>query len=334
MFRGHGRTFGLKGVFAAGVCSIALFAPASAGAATITNPATITVPEAFDGPADVYPSVINAPGLPAGVATVGVTLHSINHPGPSGMDVLLVAPNSANVVLMSGRCSAMAGTTLTFYDGYPVLTDDGPCPSGAYRPTEGPPTPSFPAATMPNPSPPVSPYGTTLAPLAGNSSGTWRLYVRNSNGGPGGTIAGWTLRLDEPVPAGASEVASALPPIAAAIGSNRRCAGLPATIISKKTVVTGTPGSDVILSLNRKKSRVTGLEGDDIICGGDGRNKTLSGGAGNDRLFGQGGRDSLLGGEGADRLSGGPDEDFCNDAKGSEIVDCEHHPAFFKARRR
>jgi hypothetical protein len=161
--------------------------------AQFTNPATLTIPGGGTvGPAAPYPSTIEVAGLPGTAGKVTVTLHNISHDAPDVLDILLVAPNGANIILLSdvGGDKPVSNLTLTLdaaaAEGLP---DDGPLVSGTFLPTnmnDG--HPDF----FPAPAP--APSGTVVLLFPGvNPNGPWSLYV-NEDGNASGTIAGgWTL---------------------------------------------------------------------------------------------------------------------------------------------
>src|SRR5215510_16385372 len=63
------------------------------------HPTTITVPDS--GPGAPYPANIVVSGMAGTVSKVTVKLEFIYHNRPDDLDVLLVAPNGANAILMS-----------------------------------------------------------------------------------------------------------------------------------------------------------------------------------------------------------------------------------------
>lgn len=285
---------------AAALSSFCLAAPA--GAATFSNGTSIVVENTSgENSPNAYPSSIAAYGLAGPAVNVRVTLHSFTHTEPSGVDILLVAPNGQNVVLMSDVCDALNGVTLTFDDAAagPIAS---PCMPGTYKPFDG-------AATDAEFSDAIAgPYGTTLAPLGSGPNGTWNLYVSNNeNGGPtGGSISGgWSLELLDPIQ---FEPPSPTPLVP------RFCDGKHATIVGTEgsDIIVGTPGADVITGLGGIDGIRGGL-GRDVICGGD-RGDKLRGEGGKDRLFGGAYNDRLAGGSGKDRLDGGSGgADYCVD---------------------
>jgi subtilisin-like proprotein convertase family protein len=170
-----------------------------AAAITFSNTGVITIPNS--GSASPYPSTISVTG--AGIVQqITVTLFSLSHTFPDDLDILLVGPSGASLLLMSdaGGQWNTSGVNLTFSDaaaGY--LPDNGQIAPGTYRPTNYGGGDSF------NGSAPGGPYGSTLSVFNGtDSTGTWSLYVRDDDGGDNGRIAGgWSLTItsaDSPVP--------------------------------------------------------------------------------------------------------------------------------------
>jgi subtilisin-like proprotein convertase family protein len=165
----------------------------SAGAATYSNPAAITIPDS--GTATPYPSTISVPT--AGTITkVTVTLSGFNHAFPDDVGVLLVGPSTARAELMDGVAEGMAATSLTFtFDDAAAATlpcNDVALASGTYKPTDCDPLSETYAAPAP-----AGPHGELLSAFNGtNQLGTWSLYVQDFNGGDGGSISGgWSLTI-------------------------------------------------------------------------------------------------------------------------------------------
>src|SRR5262249_53687608 len=149
------------------------------------------IPDA--GSASPYPSPIEVAGLPGTIRKVTVELAGFVHTFPDDVDVLLVAPNGANAILMSDvggdRDADHVGLTLSDNAANPPLPDDGPLLSGLYRPTNVGTGDSFPAPA------PAPSGGSALAVFNGlNPNGTWKLFVVDDNGMDSGSIAfGWAL---------------------------------------------------------------------------------------------------------------------------------------------
>lgn len=160
---------------------------------------TTTDGTALSGAAPGAPNPLNREvgGLTRPVADVDVELDKVWSTNPDNLELLLVSPSGRAVRLMSDVCGGtdVSGRTFTIDDEAPAeFASSGPCPSGAYRPTQGAATPTF-AAPAPAP-----PYDTTLAAFDGqDGNGTWRLYAQ----GDGTQESGLTYRLkitEQPAP--------------------------------------------------------------------------------------------------------------------------------------
>ncbi len=156
------------------------------------------------GPAGPYPSEIVVPmGMLAGeIVKATVTVSDLSHSFPDDINMLLVGPTGANVMLMSdvGGGVGLTGVTLTFDDQATASLPDSHSPSistGAYKPTnvtdstEASGIDVFPADA------PAGPYGTTLGVFTGTDpAGTWKLYIYDDQGHDHGAISGgWSLNL-------------------------------------------------------------------------------------------------------------------------------------------
>jgi Ca2+-binding RTX toxin-like protein len=287
--------------------------PASASAATFSNPAPIAVPDAAppDDEGHAPPSPIVVDGLDGTVTKARATLHSWSATSfPNDLNVLLVGPGGQSTILVADVCippnfGAFGPTTLTFDDeAASLVPENQPCPSGTYKPTNRDESDIdedefFPGA-------PAGPYPTALSVFNGTSpNGTWQLYASDDALFGVQTIAGgWSLEL--------------------AAGT---CSGLPATVpalvgTAADDTITGTPGPDVILG-NGGNDTILGLEDRDVICGGPGKDVVRGGGdkdkllgqGGKDTLRGQKGKDKLLGQGGKDKLVGGGGKDVCKGGK-------------------
>jgi subtilisin-like proprotein convertase family protein len=172
-------------------------------ARTFTNAAVITINDA--SAATPYPSNIVVSGYSgnARVTNVMVTLRQLNHTFPDDVDVLLVGPTGAKLILMSdiGGSNDWSNTTYTFSaTAASHLSDGGAAGSGTYLPTNygvaADPFPApAPAGPYLNPGP-VSATGSLAAFNGLNPNGTWSLYVVDDVGADAGNIAaGWQLTL-------------------------------------------------------------------------------------------------------------------------------------------
>ena len=173
---------------------------ARADTGTFSNATSISIPAIGNG--FPYPSNIAVTGLNGTVTDVNATLVSFDHPNPPDVEVLLVAPNGQNVVLMgdAGGAVASVNDTFTLDDSSPfALPQSGGIVSGiTYRPMDYE-MPGLDPFNVPAPSPP---YGLTMANLNGaNPNGIWSLYtfddfVTNS----GDFSGGWSLTVTSEAP--------------------------------------------------------------------------------------------------------------------------------------
>jgi subtilisin-like proprotein convertase family protein len=160
--------------------------------ATFSNTASITINNS--GPATPYPSTINVSGMEGTISKVTVTLDGFSHTWPSDVDVMLVAPNGTNTILMSDPDldEDVTNLTLTFDDSAVNLVPCGSTlTSGTYKPTNCGGGDSFPLpAPMPNPVVALSNFN------GGNPNGDWRLFVVDDIGGDSGSISnGWSITI-------------------------------------------------------------------------------------------------------------------------------------------
>lgn len=167
--------------------------PAGSGL-TFTNGATVTLPGSGSSQqATPYPSEINVSGITQSIASVSVELRNVQHTWARDLDLLLVAPNGQNVMLLSdagGDQAIASGATLVFRDDAGAAPENAQISGGSYQPTnyggsDNPPSPA-----------PVAPHGTSLASLlTGGVNGTWKLFaVDDFPSSDGGQIVdGWAL---------------------------------------------------------------------------------------------------------------------------------------------
>jgi hypothetical protein len=162
------------------------------------------------GPATDYPSTIAVSGVPGTVTSVTATVVSLGSSSPDDIDMALVGPDGAQVMLMSDACGlnpmTLTEATFTFDDAAgSFLSDNGPCTSGepkTFKPSnyENPELDNF---SLEGGGPPP-PYTNKMSALAaGSPDGAWKLFVLDDN--PGGfvgfTFPAWSLSLTvEPPP--------------------------------------------------------------------------------------------------------------------------------------
>jgi subtilisin-like proprotein convertase family protein len=173
-------------------CAVVALAMVSAYGQDFSNPSPISIPST--GPAVPYPSPITVSGVGECLDGITVTLTGINHTNAEDLDILLVGPTGASVILMSdaGGGADLAGLSLTYSDAASgTLPNSTRISSGSYRPTNCGAGDTFPA-----PAPP-SPYGDALAGFIGtNPNGLWRLFViDDSSPNLGEVSGGWSLHL-------------------------------------------------------------------------------------------------------------------------------------------
>jgi hypothetical protein len=161
------------------------------------------------GPAPHYPSTIAVAGVAGTVTKVTATVIGLGSASPDDIDMALVGPDGAQVMLMSDACgqnpSTLSEATWTFDDAAPsFLSDNGPCTGqvGTFKPSnyENPELDDL--SKEAGGSPP--PYTNALSALAGGSpDGTWKLFVLDdSDDFVGFTFDAWALTLEiEPAPA-------------------------------------------------------------------------------------------------------------------------------------
>jgi len=97
--------------------------------------------------ASPYPSIINVGGIGGSLVKATVTWTNVSHTSPGDIDVLLVAPNQQDALIMahSGGQNALNHVTITFDDAATnSLSHFGQITNGVYKPTSYTPTPNFP----------------------------------------------------------------------------------------------------------------------------------------------------------------------------------------------
>jgi len=156
------------------------------------NPAEIMIPDVT--PAVPYPSTIQVSGVDDPITKVTVTLNNLHHTFPADLDMLLVGPSGASVVLMSdaGAGFGVDGVTLTFDDSaLDFVPEAAQLVSGEYRATNYGVGDVFVAPA------PAGPYGTALSVFYGTAAnGVWQLFVVDDTSHDFGRIAdGWQLAI-------------------------------------------------------------------------------------------------------------------------------------------
>ncbi|XHR85236.1 MAG: beta strand repeat-containing protein [Gloeotrichia echinulata GP01] len=161
--------------------------------ASFSNSGAISIP--ISGASNPYPSTINVSGVSGNIANLKVTLTNLNHTWADDIDILLVGPTGAKIILMSdvGGSSDLNNVTFTFdASATAALSDEGQLTSGTYLPTD------FESGDTFNSPAPGGTYGTDLSVFNNtNPNGVWSLYVVDDDGGgDSGTITGgWSLSI-------------------------------------------------------------------------------------------------------------------------------------------
>jgi hypothetical protein len=154
------------------------------------------------GPAERYPATINVRGEPTnGLARVEVTLHNLRHAYPADLDILLVSPSGAKIMLMSdaGSSFAVTNATLVFHptwQNWPYSPETSSIPDDQtthYTPANhGVPV----EAQLPGA--PAGPYSSFLDDLPNTDpspNGVWKLYIYDDKTGQTGALErSWSLR--------------------------------------------------------------------------------------------------------------------------------------------
>ncbi len=157
---------------------------------TFSNATNITVgPNAGNG--SPYPSTIAVSGLGSCITNVTVNIPNISHTWYDDIDIMLVSPSGARLMLMSdcgGDNTGNGNRNYTFSDAAASFLSDGAQPSanGTYKPTD--------YEVGEN----VAPGAATITTLSGfngtNPNGNWSLYARDDSNLDGGTIiGGWSI---------------------------------------------------------------------------------------------------------------------------------------------
>jgi uncharacterized protein YjdB len=159
----------------------------TAGTQMFSNRDSIQIPD--NGPAAV--SSIPVSGMAGPVTKVAVILNGITHSRPADLDILLVGPGGASVLLMSdaGGNEDLERTTIMLDDNAGRSLPFKKIKSGTYRPTNYGNDDVFPAEAS------AGPYAATLSAFNGtNANGTWRLYLVDDESQTAGSISsGWSL---------------------------------------------------------------------------------------------------------------------------------------------
>jgi hypothetical protein len=181
--------------------ALAVLGPASAGAETHTFVNTDRFGPSEEagtsGPASTYPGTVSVAGV--GGTVTKVTLTTIELTAGEDLDMALVGPNGAAVMLMSDACSGGASKQMwTFDDAAPVFVASGSCPFGqrsSVRPTNyGDPDND----NLSLKGGPAGPFGNSLAAFNGISpNGDWKLFLLDDTvGSVGFSLPAFALHLE------------------------------------------------------------------------------------------------------------------------------------------
>src|SRR5256714_10053185 len=205
--------------------------PASSGdpgvvrEATFSNSSAITINDS--SAATPYPSIINVTSSPNNITNLTVTITGFSHTNAADVDMLLVGPTGAKMLIWSdvggdspgGNVSNLTITlsdAATHFMGRPGATggDATTLASGTFKPTNcnsvnqcdtvnnGSANDTFPSPAPSGPylsNSPLASVGTsTIASIFNNTNpvGQWKLYVSDDAGGDAGSISGgWSLNI-------------------------------------------------------------------------------------------------------------------------------------------
>lgn len=164
---------------------------AAARTATFSNLGPIHIPHF--GSASPYGSEITVTRVSGQVTKVTPVVFGFSHGLVADVDILLVGPSGAGVVLMSsgGGDSRVTDATYAFDDEYaPMLQSDAPA-SGVYKAAGNDSGHEFAGPA------PAGPYGESLRTFEGlDPNGVWKLYVQDRFPGFGGSVESWSLTIE------------------------------------------------------------------------------------------------------------------------------------------
>lgn len=181
-----------------GVAAILACVPYPSLAQTFADRRPITINSS--GAASPYPSRIVVSGVGASLTGLTVTLHAVGHTFPADLDIALVGPTGAVIVLQSdcGGSAAMGRVTYSFSDaGTNLLTDAGGIAAGTYRPADCDASNEFASLQASSPGGQVGSLA-TLGAVFGETdpNGAWSLYVVDDSKTDSGIIeGGWSLTI-------------------------------------------------------------------------------------------------------------------------------------------
>lgn len=159
---------------------------------TFSSPNALLIPD--NTTADPYPSTIEVSGFKKGKITdVNLRLRGLNHGYADDVDVMLVAPDGRNAIVMSdvgGNTNALSLTLTLDDEAGATLPDGDPLTSGAFQPANYEAVDAFPGAPAPSGDVALSTFD------GGNPNGVWSLYVvDDTNVDIGAFSGGWDLEI-------------------------------------------------------------------------------------------------------------------------------------------
>jgi subtilisin-like proprotein convertase family protein len=178
----------------------------SAGQVLEFGPATLSVfplpigipATGSSGSAERYPATVNVRGEPTnGLSRVEVTLYNLTHAYPADLDILLLSPSGAKIMLMSdaGGSFAVTNATLVFHpssQSWPAPPEQSPIVSGEVSDFS---TANYGDQETQMPGALTGPYAGDLNDLSGTSpNGIWQLYIYDDKTGQTGVLQdSWNL---------------------------------------------------------------------------------------------------------------------------------------------
>ncbi len=187
------------------------------------------------GVANPYPSSILVSGVSAPIGEVKVVLRGLTHSFMADLDILLVGPGGQSVLLanrVGGPNPGPNNATYVFTQNAVPMPVFAVPPSGRYAPTWAP--GSLNSLNAPAP---ATPYSATLDVFKGQpANGFWSLYIQDRASSDTGSLAGWSLIIDE-APSYANPRSLLIPAGAPATTSG------PASVYPTAVTVDGLEGS-------------------------------------------------------------------------------------------
>ena len=248
---------------------VAVAAPVQAD--VFSNPGTITFRDPNNGTictpppglSTPYPSEIVVNGMTGTISDVNVTLNSVTHTFAPDIDILLVGPTGAALVLASDAGGSNPGNvdrvTVTFDDSAASILPTTPVPPGPGNPWGAPnssitvkPTDydvggavdAFPSPAPGSFSSPTPGGSATLASVfnGSNPNGTWKLYTLDDACavGDAGSISGWSLNITAAASAAATTTVLSSSPNPSLTGQNVTFTATVTTTAGGAPVTTGT----------------------------------------------------------------------------------------------